>query len=105
MNSAERAVLAAYKYDPDLVNDDKKLIPYLWREEGWDDNKTLEQNFAIMPNSESITRARRKLHELGYIKYSKEAHQKRMTEFKDKSEYYGTPKVVFDKETNTAKFV
>lgn len=101
----EELVLEAYTRDPNTVNDDKYLIPAVWKLEGWDDDDSLFRNFRKVSNPESITRARRKLHEDGFIKYSEKATERRMKEYKEATEKFGKSKVYFDKETNTARIL
>jgi len=114
----EQLVLQAYRLDPNCVNSDKNLIPTVWTIQGWDYDKSLYANFANVANPESITRARRSLHERGLIKYSKEAEEKRYEQYKEKTEEYsqgipgfpkdpfeGFPKVEVDESTNTVRFI
>lgn len=96
LNSAELKVLDAYKKNPLIVNSDKDLIPFIWREERWSDRLDLEANFKRVTNPESITRARRKLHELGHIKYSKEALNRRTEEFKTHRDENSEPVMLFN---------
>lgn len=114
MTDKENLVLRVYKEDSNLVNSDKDLIPAVWRLEGWSDGRSLEDNFRRVSNPESITRARRKLHEQGTIKYSKQSEDKRYEQFKEKREEYGIPgfpkdvfegfpKVEIDEGTNTVR--
>ena len=103
MSSVEDKVLEAYNRDPRTVNDDKYLIPAVWRLEGWDESSNLFENFKRVSNPESITRARRNLHEQGLIKYSKEASDRRMKEFKDHQEKFGKKEPIFDHKTNTVR--
>ena len=58
----------------------KQLLAAVWREEGWNDSLTLLDNLKRVSNPETITRARRKLHELGLIEYSDEADARREKE-------------------------
>lgn len=81
-------VIQAYHTDPNIVNDDALLLAYVWGRFGWVHEASLEENLRRMPQAESITRARRKAHEEGLIKYSKEADTKRMEAFKENREYY-----------------
>lgn len=78
----DRAILAIYSRYPHVVNDDALLLDAVWRLMGWDETKPLLYNLKKLPRPESITRARRRLHEQGHIVYSKEADARRMDEFK-----------------------
>lgn len=78
----DRAILAIYSRYPHVVNDDALLLDAVWRLLGWDETKSLLHNLKKLPRPESITRARRRLHEQGHIAYSKEADDRRMQEFK-----------------------
>lgn len=78
----DRAILAIYSRYPQVVNDDALLLDAVWRLLGWDESKTLLENLRKLPRPESITRARRRLHEQGHIVYSKAADERRMQEFK-----------------------
>ena len=73
-------VLRVIHSNPGVEDDDKQLLAAVWREEGWNDNLTLIDNLKRVSNPESITRARRKLHELGLIEYSDEADARREKE-------------------------
>ena len=84
----QQIVIDAYKTDPNLVNDDALLLAYVWGRFGWVHEASLEANLRRMPRAESITRARRKAHEDGLIKYSKEADDKRMEAFVENRDYY-----------------
>lgn len=121
MTDKEKLVYRVYQDNNKLVDDDKDLIPAVWRLEGWDDHLSLEQNFRRVSNPESITRARRKLHENGDIKYSKQSEDTRYELYKEKTEEYsqGIPgfpdiqesldqltirkQVQIDESTNTAR--
>lgn len=78
----DRAILAIYSRYHHVVNDDALLLDAVWRLLGWDETKSLLDNLKKLPRPESITRARRRLHEHGHIVYSKEADKRRMEEFK-----------------------
>ena len=66
-------VLRVIHSNPGVEDDDKQLLAAVWREEGWNDSLTLLDNLKRVSNPETVTRARRKLHELGLIEYSDEA--------------------------------
>lgn len=81
MNSKLRnRVLAVIQANPGVEDDDKQLLAAVWREEGWLEYLSLDDNLKRVSNPESITRCRRKLHELGLIEYSAEADKRREKE-------------------------
>lgn len=78
----DKAILAIYSRYPQAVNDDAVLLDAVWRLLGWDESQSLLYNLKRLPRPESITRARRKLHEHGKIVYSKQALERRTEAFK-----------------------
>ena len=87
MNKTEKLVLDAIKFNPDCADDDAKLLATVW-EKSWDHEASLYYNLKRVPHSESLTRARRKLHEKGLIKYSTSAlkrRTKRFSEYRDEN--------------------
>lgn len=86
--SIDDAILAIYARYPQAVNDDAVLLDTVWRLLGWDESKSLYYNLVRLPRPESITRARRKLHEDGKIVYSKQAMERRTKEFVAKRDQY-----------------
>ena len=99
-------ILALYKKDKTVVEDDKRLIANVWHIYGWDQNKDLLTNLKNVPSSETIRRTRQKLHQDGDIEYSKAEEERRYEASKEVREELGTVRrVIFDKETNTAKIV
>lgn len=80
MSRIQDRVLRVIHSNPGVEDDDKQLLAAVWREEGWNDRLTLLDNLKRVSNPESITRARRKLHELGLIEYSDEADKRREKE-------------------------
>lgn len=83
MVGKEKLIYQIIKNNPGVQNDDSKLIAAVWRYEGWSDNKSLEDNISKVTRPETITRARRKLHEEGHIKYSKDTLNRRTESFKN----------------------
>lgn len=77
----QQLVMNAYNANNNCVNDDKDLFAAVWYSQGWNDNNTLAENLSQVANPESITRARRKLHELGMIKYTDKALKQRTEQF------------------------
>ena len=90
LTKKQKVVYDAIQAVPEAANDDKLLLATIWQER-WIDGLSLYENLKRVPNPESITRSRRKLHEMGYIKYSKEADDRRMEEFNNHRDEYGTP--------------
>jgi hypothetical protein len=88
MVGKEKMVYDVIKANPGVQNNDDDLIAAVWRKEGWSDSKTLEDNIARVTRPETITRARRKLHEDGHITYSKTAHSRRTEAFKQAQTTY-----------------
>lgn len=81
INKKQALVLSVIRSNPSLANNDAELIAAVWRKEGWNDNLSLEANIKRVTRSETITRARRKLHEDGHIKYSVKADAERREAF------------------------
>lgn len=78
----DKRVLKVIEDNPGCQNDDARLLDVFWHQaDGWDDTKSLYWNLSKVTPAESITRSRRKLHELGYIKYSKDADTAREKKF------------------------
>jgi len=98
LTKKQQLVLDVYKADPSCVNDEHRLLEAVWLKEGWDDSKSLYFNLQRVSHPESISRARRKLHEIGLIKYSEEATERRMGYYKQMTDEYGQPVMVFVNE-------
>lgn len=88
MNKKQKLVYQVIQDKPYVVNDDADLIAAVWRKEGWDDGVALEDNLKRVTRPETITRARRKLHEDGHIKYSKDADTRRYEAFTNAKQEY-----------------
>ena len=82
LNKIQRLVYKVIQDNPGCQNDDADLIAAVWRYEGWSDNRGLEQNIAGVTRSETITRRRRELFNMGLIEYSPEALKSRTEAFK-----------------------
>lgn len=67
--------------NPELANDDKKLLAAVWYLEGWRDPKLLK-NLQSASSPETIRRTRARLVEEGVIKPSKATQEARYKEFK-----------------------
>ena len=91
----QQRVLQVVNSYPKTANDDPMLLDTYWHMyDDWLDNKSLYWNLSRSTSPESITRARRKLHELGYIKYSDEADAAREKQFKTYRNEYGEEIVI-----------
>lgn len=58
------------KSNPELADNDKKLIAMVWLSQGWDDRIPLYENLCRVNSAESIRRTRAKLVEEGFIEPS-----------------------------------
>lgn len=74
-------IQALVRSNPELANDDKRLIAAVWYLEGWRDVKLLEKLRSVS-SPETIRRTRAKLVEEGIIKPSAAAQEARYREFK-----------------------
>lgn len=90
LNSMQKTVLDVINKYPGIQNSDAFLVAAVWREKGWDDSQPLEENIRIMPRSESITRRRRELHQMGLITYSQKADEARQEAFKNERELHSS---------------
>ena len=95
MNATQKLVFEAYKNDPNCVNDENRLLEAVWLRQGWDSAKSLYWNLSRVSHPESLSRARRKLHELGLIKYSEEAEIRRKEQYTEMVIENGEQVVVF----------
>lgn len=86
----QQTVLQVIQDNPGVENDDCALIAAIWRTQGWSDVRSLEDNIERVTRPESISRARRKLHELGLISYSQAAHEMRYDAFKHEQNKHST---------------
>lgn len=77
LTPVQTMVLHVIEENPGSQDDDMKLIAVVWKAEGWSNSLSLEENLRYAINPGSITRARRKLHEYGFITYSKGAKRRR----------------------------
>ncbi len=82
----DKRVLKVINDNPGSQNDDAKLLEVFWKSEGWNDDHSLYWNLSRVTPAESVTRSRRALHELGYIKYSKDADKAREDRYKQELE-------------------
>lgn len=71
-------VLKVIERNPNCQNREIDLLERYWVEiDGWDESKSLYWNLQRATHPESVSRARRKGHELGLIKYSKDVENAR----------------------------
>lgn len=98
LNKMQQLVLGVIRKTPGSENDDAALIAAVWRQKGWDDKRTLEENIRRMPRPESITRRRRELHEKGLIHYSKDAMEMREEAFRNERELHGALPWLYDEK-------
>ena len=97
LSKSQLLVMNEYNTGPDCVNEEVKLLERVWLSSGWDSTKSLYWNLQRMPHPESISRARRRLHELGLIKYSDEAMETRVDAYtKDVNRYSNYEKTKAD---------
>lgn len=90
LTGIQKKVLAVIERNPGSQDDEHKLLERYWVEvDHWDETKSLYWNLQRSTHSESISRARRKLHELGLITYSPKALKHRTEAFNDHREQYG----------------
>jgi len=83
INSANmrNTIKSLVRSNPELANDDKRLIAAVWYLEGWHDVKLLDKLRSVS-SPETIRRTRAKLVEEGIIKPSKEVEEWRYKEYK-----------------------
>lgn len=82
LNDKQKKVLGVITRHPEAANNDAILLERYWIEvDHWDENKSLYWNLTKCTRSETITRRRRELHNLGLIEYSKDANKKRTEAF------------------------
>ena len=74
--------------NPGVQNDDASLVSAVWRTEGWLDSGSLEDNLKRVTRSETITRRRRELHNMGLVTYSEKADKTRMVAFKNERDMH-----------------
>lgn len=82
MSPIDNRVLQVIERHPGSENDDNWLLFYYWTEVNrWDEGVDLYNNLRSSESAESILRARRRLHEHGFITYSTGAHARRERNF------------------------
>lgn len=90
LTNQQQRVLDLIHDTPRAANDDPMLIDIYYRTyDGWDDTKSLYDNLCRVTPPDSILRARRKLHELGIVQYTKDAEEARYKKFKKLRESRG----------------
>jgi len=98
LSKNQQLVMDAYNADPGCVNEEHRLLEFVWSQQGWDNTKSLYWNLQRVSHPESLSRARRLLHEKGLITYSDEATERRMGYYKEALDEYGQPYMVFVNE-------
>lgn len=91
LSGIQANVMELYRADPNVVNEDALLISRYWYAfDNWEHiDGTLYDKLKRVTSGDSITRARRFLHEHGHIEYSPEADQARERKFIEKLDEYG----------------
>ena len=94
LSAIQRNVIKLYELDENVVNEDSLLLArYWWAYDKWNPQDDLYTNLKKVTPAESITRARRWLHEHNYIEYSKDADTRREEQYKEKTEEYSNSDV------------
>lgn len=91
----EQTILLLYREDPTIVDDEVRLLEQVWYRLGWDDRRSLIENMRVLPRPESISRRRRKLHELGLFQYGAEALKERTEAFKSERDEHSKRNSLF----------
>lgn len=81
LNKKQKLVYDVIMAHPGVQNNDADLIAAVWRAEGWDDRRGLEQNIMGVTRSETITRRRRELFNMGLINYEGDILAERLEAF------------------------
>jgi hypothetical protein len=104
LTGIQRNVLTLYEVDNNVVNDDSLLLArYWWAYDKWNPQDDLYTNLKRMTPAESITRARRWLHEYGHIKYSEAAESRREDQYIEKTEEYSQRDIYAEMRTKIDK--
>lgn len=90
LTKTQQLVYKVIQLNPGCQNDDIVLFDRVYQHEGYDETKSFYWNMSRLPHPESITRARRKLHEYGLITYSKDALRQRTNAFKSEQARHGS---------------
>lgn len=59
--SMEEKIMLLYERDRRVADDDKLLISYIWRKEGWNEARSLYSNLCNVSSPETIRRTRQKM--------------------------------------------
>lgn len=87
LTPTQQNIMELYQADRNVVNFDKLLLYRYWLMfDGWDEEEPTLTNLMKATPSATITRARRELHTMGLIMYSKEANKIREKRFKEELE-------------------
>lgn len=74
LTKKQQLTLEVIQRNPGCQDDEHRLLERYWIEvDKWDETKSLYWNLQRMTHAETISRARRRLHELGLIEYSDNA--------------------------------
>lgn len=76
-----RIILSIYADSPELVNHRTALLAAVWRDCGWNNNKSLEDNLEAMPSAETVSRRLRELHQEGLVSYTEKELERRTEAF------------------------
>jgi len=90
-----KLVYDVIQLNPGCQNNDSDLIAAVWRYENWSDGRSLEENISRVTRSETITRRRRDLANMGLITYSDEAMKTRTDAFKNERDNHSTYEQAF----------
>ena len=80
-NNMRNTIIQLVRENPELANDDKRLIASVWWREGWHDPELYEY-LKKVSSPETIRRTRQKLVEEGVINPSEEVQEYRYQQFK-----------------------
>ena len=86
LTAKQALILDIINNNPEVQNDDTSLIASVWRAQGWDDNKRLEDNISRVMHPETITRRRRELFNMGLIEYSDKVMKDRTEAYKSEQD-------------------
>jgi len=96
ISKKQQLVLTVIKANQGCQNNDADLIAAVWRHEGWTDGRSLEQNISRVTRSETITRRRRELYNMGLIEYSEKALDSRTEAFKSELDNHSDVRWIHD---------
>lgn len=94
INKMQQFVYDVIQAHPGVQNNDSELVAACWREQGWSDSRSLEENIKRVSRGESLCRRRRELHQMGLITYSKEAQESRQEAFENEQNIHSTHEAI-----------